>query len=47
LLYRELRDDADWLAIANLFVRNLLLLAAAGLSAVRLWRAGRVGPTGR
>lgn len=46
LLYRELRDDADWLAIANLFVRDLLLLAAAGLSAVRLWRAGRVGPTG-
>ncbi|MFF0744613.1 glycosyltransferase 87 family protein [Streptomyces sp. NPDC004111] len=43
LLYRELRDDADWLAIANLFVRNLLLLAAAGLSAVRLWRAGREG----
>ncbi|MEU7482480.1 glycosyltransferase family 87 protein [Streptomyces sp. NPDC042319] len=39
LLYRELRDDAGWLAIANLSVRNLLLVAAAGLSAVRLWRA--------
>ncbi|POX36742.1 hypothetical protein C3486_32090 [Streptomyces sp. Ru73] len=38
LLYRELRDDADWLALANLAARNLLLLTAAGLSAVRLHR---------
>ncbi|MCX5207205.1 DUF2029 domain-containing protein [Streptomyces sp. NBC_00237] len=43
LLYRELRDDADPVAIANLFVRDGLLVVAAGLSAVRLWRAGRVG----
>ncbi|MEU8888456.1 glycosyltransferase family 87 protein [Streptomyces sp. NPDC048442] len=47
LLYRELRDDADPLAIANLFVRDLLLVAAAALSAVRLWRAGRVEQVGR
>ncbi|WP_433548897.1 glycosyltransferase 87 family protein [Streptomyces sp. CA-294286] len=43
LLYRELRDDADPLAITNLFVRDLLLIAAAGVSAVRLWRVGRTG----
>ncbi|KAA6224294.1 DUF2029 domain-containing protein [Streptomyces albofaciens JCM 4342] len=39
LLYRGLRDDASWLSITNLYVRNLLLLAAAWLSARRLWRA--------
>ncbi|MEU2793607.1 glycosyltransferase family 87 protein [Streptomyces sp. NPDC007100] len=39
LLYRGLRDDAAWLSIANLYVRNALLLAAAWLSARRLWRA--------
>ncbi|UGY92668.1 glycosyltransferase family 87 protein [Streptomyces gobiensis] len=39
LLYRELRDDADPLAIAVLYARNLLLLSAAAVSAVRLWRA--------
>ncbi|GCD46178.1 glycosyltransferase family 87 protein [Streptomyces paromomycinus] len=38
LLYRGLRDDASWLSIANLYARNLLLLAAAWLSARRLWR---------
>ncbi|WP_206502229.1 glycosyltransferase family 87 protein [Streptomyces chrestomyceticus] len=38
LLYRGLRDDASWLSIANLYVRNLLLVAAAWLSARRLWR---------
>ncbi|MGW7413779.1 glycosyltransferase family 87 protein [Streptomyces sp. NPDC054863] len=47
LLYRELRDDADPMAIANLFVRDLLLVAAAALSAVRLWRAGRVEQVGQ
>ncbi|MFI0980679.1 glycosyltransferase 87 family protein [Streptomyces sp. NPDC021093] len=47
LLYRELRDDSDPLAIANLFVRDLLLIAAAALSAVRLWRAGRVEQVGQ
>ncbi|MGP3922155.1 glycosyltransferase 87 family protein [Streptomyces sp. 8N616] len=38
-LYAQLRADADPLAIAVLYARNLLLLAAAGLSAWRLWRA--------
>ncbi|MFB1048255.1 glycosyltransferase family 87 protein [Streptomyces chrestomyceticus] len=38
LLYRGLRDDASWLSIANLYARNLLLIAAAWLSARRLWR---------
>ncbi|MBT2489850.1 DUF2029 domain-containing protein [Streptomyces sp. ISL-96] len=40
LLYRELRDNGDPLAVANLFARDLLLVGAAALSAVRLWRAG-------
>jgi hypothetical protein len=39
LLYRELRDDGAPLAIANLYARNLLLVAAAVLSGLRLWRA--------
>ncbi|MET9296694.1 glycosyltransferase family 87 protein [Streptomyces sp. NPDC003077] len=38
LLYRGLRDHASWLSIGNLYVRNLLLLTAAALSARRLWR---------
>ncbi len=43
LLYRELRDDADPLAIGVLYARDLLLIAAAGLSATRLWRATASG----
>jgi hypothetical protein len=37
--YRALRDEAAPLAIAVLYVRDLLLVAAAAVSAVRLWRA--------
>ncbi|MFE5889482.1 glycosyltransferase 87 family protein [Streptomyces sp. NPDC056462] len=44
LLYRELRDDGAPLAIANLYARNLLLVAAAVLSGLRLWRATALRP---
>jgi hypothetical protein len=47
LLYRELRDDGAPLAIANLCARNLLLVTAAVLSGIRLWRATALRPSER